>query len=107
VHRGRIAAALAERLPDFQDVILTRTVSGAYDVTPDFHPVLGWAPGIEGLYLALGFSGHGLKLSPGIGECVASVVLDKPMPFDITALRLERFAEHEPMFLAYGPSARA
>ena len=106
-HRERIAKALAERLPDFQDATLTRTVSGAYDVTPDFHPIVGWAPGIEGLYLAVGFSGHGLKLSPGMGECVASAVLGKPMPFDVSPLRLERFAENEPMFLAYGPSARA
>ena len=47
-----------------------------------------------------------IKMS-GIGECVASAILDKPMPFDIKALRLERFAEDESMFLAYGPSARA
>ena len=106
-HRERIAKAFAERLPDFADAKISRTVSGAYDVTPDFHPILGWAPGVEGLYLAMGFSGHGLKLSPGIGETVAAVVLGQEPPFDVRPLRLERFAENEPMFLAYGPSARA
>ena len=84
-----------------------RTVSGAYDITPDFHPILGWAPGLDGLYLAAGFSGHGLKLSPAVGECVAAAVLDAESPFDIRPLRPTRFADGEPMYLAYGPSARA
>ena len=56
-HRTRLDKALAERLPDFVDAKVVRTVSGAYDITPDFHPILGWAPGLDGLYLAAGFSG--------------------------------------------------
>ena len=106
-HQERIAKAFAERLPDFRDAKVSCTVSGAYDVTPDFHPILGWAPGVEGLYLAMGFSGHGLKLSPGVGETVAAMVLGKEPPFDVKPLRFERFTENEPMYLAYGPSARA
>ncbi len=107
LHRTRLDRALAERLPDFVDAKVVRTVSGAYDITPDFHPILGWAPGLEGLYLAAGFSGHGLKLSPAVGECVAAAVLEAEPPFDIRPLRPTRFAEGEPMYLAYGPSARA
>ena len=106
-HRSRLDKALAERLPDFVDATVARTVSGAYDITPDFHPILGWAPGIDGLYLAAGFSGHGLKLSPAVGECVAAAVLGTDSPFDIHPLRPSRFADGEPMYLAYGPSARA
>ncbi len=106
-HRERLEKAFAERLPDFVDAEIVRTVSGAYDITPDFHPILGWAPALDGLYLATGFSGHGLKLSPAVGECVAAAVLDTESPFDVGPLRPSRFAEEEPMFLAYGPSARA
>jgi sarcosine oxidase subunit beta len=106
-HLARIAKSFAERLPDFVDAKPIRAVSGTYDITPDWHPILGWAPGIEGLYLAVGFSGHGLKLSPAIGEVVAAMVLGKEPAFDIHPLRFERFAEREPMYLAYGPSARA
>ena len=106
-HRTRLDKALAERLPDFVDARVVRTVSGAYDITPDFHPILGWAPGLDGLYLAAGFSGHGLKLSPAVGECVAAAVLETESPFDIHPLRPTRFADGEPMYLAYGPSARA
>ena len=106
-HLARIDAAFAERLPGCRGAQLERTVSGAYDVTPDYHPILGWAPNLEGLYLAAGFSGHGLKLSPAVGEIVASTVLGREPAFDVSALRPSRFAEGEPMYLAYGPSARA
>jgi sarcosine oxidase subunit beta len=106
-HQARIKAAFRVRLPSAEDAVLVRSVSGVYDVTPDYHPILGWAPGIEGLYLTVGFSGHGLKLSPVIGEVVADTVLGREPAFDISALRPTRFQEGQPMFLAYGPSARA
>ncbi len=106
-HLARIKKALAERLPDFCDAKPIRAVSGTYDITPDWHPIIGWAPHIEGLYIATGFSGHGLKLSPAIGEVTAATVLGQESPFDMRPLRLERFAEGDPMYLAYGPGARA
>lgn len=106
-HKARMNKAFAARLPAYVGAEVVRSVSGVYDVTPDFHPILGWAGGIEGLCLAVGFSGHGLKLAPAIGEVIADTVLGKAPAFDISPLRLSRFAEGKPMFLAYGPSARA
>ena len=41
--------------------------AGIYDESPDSHPVLDESPGVEGLFIALGFSGHGFKLSPMVG----------------------------------------
>ncbi|MFT5112339.1 MAG: sarcosine oxidase subunit beta [Parasphingorhabdus sp.] len=106
-HHDRIRAALSERLPALTGSTVTRDISGSYDVTPDYHPILGWSP-VDGLYLAMGFSGHGLKLAPAIGEVVADNVLGKSSAFDIDPLRLSRFAENDLMYLAYGPnSARA
>lgn len=106
-HLARIRTSLAERLPDFCDAEPVRFVSGTYDITPDWHPILGWVPDIEGLYLAAGFSGHGLKLAPAVGESVAAEVLGRQTPFDIRPLRFERFAENDLMYLAYGPGGRA
>jgi glycine/D-amino acid oxidase-like deaminating enzyme len=47
-----------------------------------------------------------LKLAPAIGEAVAAMVLDETAPIDIRPLRMQRFADGEPMYLAYGPGAR-
>ena len=114
-HSVRIRRAVAERLPAMTIAGTVSTASGAYDVTPDYHPILGWASEIadvSGLYLAVGFSGHGLKLSPAVGEVVAAHVLGVEQlgsapPIDTRALRPSRFAEGDLMHLTYGPSARA
>ena len=114
-HDVRLTAAIAQRLPSLTVASTVATTSGAYDVSPDYHPILGWASQIApvgGLYLAVGLSGHGLKLSPALGEIVAADVLnveqvgDAPM-IDARTLRPARFAEGDLMHLSYGPSARA
>jgi len=102
----RIEKSLSERFPGLVGAQPRRSVSGTYDITPDWHPVLGWVPGISGLYLAAGFSGHGLKLAPAVGEVVAAALLQTDPPFDVHPLRFERFAEDDLMYLAYGPGAR-
>ncbi|MCQ3814727.1 MAG: FAD-binding oxidoreductase, partial [Acidimicrobiia bacterium] len=74
-HLQRIDTALAERMPALRGATPVNQISGAYDVTPDYHPLIGWSSEVDGLCLALGFSGHGLKLSPAIGEMVAAIAL--------------------------------
>lgn len=106
-HLARVRAALIERLPGFVQAEPVRSVAGSYDITPDWHPIIGEMPTVEGLIVAAGFSGHGLKLSPAVGETVADLVLGREPQFDIHALRPKRFADGEPMFCAYGPGARA
>ena len=114
-HSVRLQRALAQRLPALTVSGIVSTTSGAYDITPDYHPILGWArelADVTGLYLAVGLSGHGLKLSPCIGEVVAAEVLGVEQVgsaprIDVGALRPSRFADGELMHLTYGPSARA
>jgi sarcosine oxidase, subunit beta len=75
---------------------LTRAVprggwAGIYDDTPDFHPILDELPGYEGLYGAVGFSGHGFKLSPLIGQWMAQLVLTGKKPDDMQHFAFDRF----------------
>jgi sarcosine oxidase subunit beta len=102
-----IRQALAERYPALAGAGWQRAWAGPYDYSPDWNPIIGEAPGVEGLYLALAWSGHGFKLSPAVGEVVAAEVLGAEPPIDVTALRPARFAEGKLLRLAYGPGARA
>ena len=43
-HAARLERALAERLPALRLAGIVASTSGAYDITPDYHPVLGWGP---------------------------------------------------------------
>jgi sarcosine oxidase subunit beta len=71
----KAAEKILHRFPKFANPRVSTTYAGCYDVTPDYNPVI--APlGPKGLYLAAGFSGHGFKISPAVGELMADLVLD-------------------------------
>lgn len=62
-----------------------------YTMTPDGHFILGTAKGDPRIILAGGFSGHGFKFVPVIGEIVRDFALERKMPFDLKAFSPERF----------------
>ena len=65
-----------------------------YDMTPDGNPIVDRSEKIEGLYWAVGFSGHGFKLSPVIGRMMAELVMHgDAIGHPIEAFRAARFDE--------------
>ncbi|HMU34404.1 MAG TPA: FAD-binding oxidoreductase [Pyrinomonadaceae bacterium] len=75
--------------------IVEKCRAGLYENTPDHHAILGGC-GVEGLYFASGFSGHGVMHSPASGRAVAEIVLDGKASFlDVSCLSLERFERGE------------
>jgi glycine/D-amino acid oxidase-like deaminating enzyme len=73
-----------------------------YGITPDWHPILDRLPDLEGAYCAVGFSGHGFKLSPIVGQLMSELVIDgKATTLDIGPLRLSRFEENDPVKTPY------
>jgi sarcosine oxidase subunit beta len=102
-----VRRSVAARYPRLADFAVERSWAGPYDITPDWNPIMGACPGIDGLYLAVGWSGHGFKLSPAVGEVVAAEVTGRTPPVDVSELRPGRFAAGRLLRLAYGPGARA
>ena len=80
------------RVPALEHAQVRHAWAGLRPLTPDGRAILDWAPGVEGLYLAVGFCGHGFQHSPGVGETVTEVLLDGRSTLDIHDLRLGRFA---------------
>jgi glycine/D-amino acid oxidase-like deaminating enzyme len=99
------AAQAAARLPAFAEGRLVRSWSGLYDTTPDWNPVLGAVPGLDGLQVAFGFSGHGFKMSPMIGRMLAQSMLGLAADLPIHPYRITRYAEGQPLTGAYGTGA--
>ena len=79
--------------------------TGVYDVTSDWNPVLGPAPGLAGLLLAFGFSGHGFKLSPAVGRLLAQAALGLPTDVPLAPYALQRFGEGRLLTGRYGAGA--
>ena len=83
---------------------IQRAFSGLYETTPDWQPVIDSFGG--SLHAAVGFSGHGFKLAPVVGEAMAARALGRPDPFDISLFTQARFAEERPIHSSY-PYQRA
>lgn len=85
--RGR----LAQRIPAMADAPYSRGHAGIYDVSPDARAVMGPVPGVEGLFVAAGFSGTGFKTAPGVGASMAELILSgKSTTVDLTPFGFDR-----------------
>lgn len=85
---------LVKRMPGMAQALFRGGWSGLFTTTPDWHPVLDKVEGIDGLYLAVGFSGHGFKLSPMIGVVMSELITQgRATSLDISEMSLNRFAE--------------
>jgi glycine/D-amino acid oxidase-like deaminating enzyme len=93
---------VSHRFPVLGDGHIARGYAGCFDVTPDWHPVMDQV-GPDGSYLAVGFSGHGFKLSPAVGRMMATLITEGPNGDpDLPTFRLSRFAEGKPIRGTYG-----
>ena len=92
------------RLPSLEQAVVRGGWSGIYDDTPDYHPILGKLAAYEGLYCALGHSGHGFKLSPCIGRWIAQLVLTGEGPADMQYFGYERFEQGKELHTGYNTS---
>jgi sarcosine oxidase subunit beta len=93
-----VVAEFSQRVARRYPVMERGTSAGGwaslYDITPDWHAIMGSLPGVEGLYCAAGTSGHGFKLGPAVGEMMAGLILNGEKPgADINMFDVRRFAE--------------
>jgi sarcosine oxidase len=63
-----------------------------YTVTPDRHFLIGRHPDVEHVAVAAGFSGHGFKFAPTVGEILADLAESGTTKWDIGMFRFDRFA---------------
>lgn len=85
-------------LPYLRSAKILRQWAGHYCNTEDAQPIYGPVPGVEGLYLALGFSGHGFMLAPATGQLITEMILDRPLTIDVSDLDIGRFERGELFF---------
>jgi sarcosine oxidase len=63
-----------------------------YTMTPDRHFIIGGAPGTDArVVMACGFSGHGFKFAPVVGEILADLTTTGRTPWDISLFDPLRF----------------
>ncbi|MBV9389263.1 MAG: FAD-binding oxidoreductase [Chroococcidiopsidaceae cyanobacterium CP_BM_ER_R8_30] len=88
---------LLHRFPILEKGKIVEKYSGIWGVTPDYQPIIDKLEHVPGLYCAVGFSGHGYKLSPIIGDLMSQFVLGENnlLVDKLKLFRLSRFRKND------------
>ena len=88
---------LVEHLPAFDRLEIVRSWAGLYAVNHfDGNAVVGAWPGIRGLHVCTGFSGHGFQQGPAMGRYLAELITESELSIDLSAFGPERILQNEP-----------
>ncbi len=85
-----VAKKITYHMPVLKNVRVVRQWAGLYDITPDSQAILGGTD-VEGFYLDVGWSGHGLQLGPVVGKLMAQVISGEQPDIDISVMSIDRF----------------
>jgi glycine/D-amino acid oxidase-like deaminating enzyme len=93
----RVWPVLAARIPAFAELKLTASWAGYYDMNLfDSNGVVGRLPGVGEIFVASGFSGHGMQHAPGIGRGMAELIVSGHYrSLDLAALAPDRIVAGE------------
>jgi sarcosine oxidase subunit beta len=108
VDRRRIEETVEKalhRIPIVEKARIAGGWAGLRPLTPDEHAIIGWAPGVEGFFLAVGFCGHGFQHSPATGRYVSEWLLDGKPSLDLSLFDPGRFARGAAVHQDKGPDA--
>ncbi len=90
---------LAERVPQFDELRVTGSWAGYYEYnTFDQNGLVGRLPGTDNVFVAAGFSGHGLQQAPAVGLGMAEVIATGGyQSLDLSPLHVERLLNNAPL----------
>ncbi|EDW01995.1 GH21750 [Drosophila grimshawi] len=90
---------LASRVPAFESLKVQSSWAGYYEHnTFDANGIIGRHPHYGNLYIATGFSGHGIQQTPAVGRAIAELILDgKYGALDLSRLGFERLVAQQRM----------
>ena len=99
---AQVQKDFAAALPALGRPKLRAAWAGMIDTMPDVVPVIDRAPGLDGLIIATGLSGHGFGIGPGMGRVIADLVTGRAIGHDLHRFRASRFTDGSPV--TTGPS---
>jgi len=90
-----MAKTITKVLPRLKNLRMLRQWAGLYNMSPDSHPIYDRVPGVDGFYLAAGYSGHGFMLAPFTGMAMTEIVLGLEPTLPWNKLGFSRFNDGE------------
>lgn len=96
---ARARRLLKERFPELAEAPLIESQVCQYENSPDGNLIIDRHPAAANIWLAGGGSGHGFKLSPAVGDLLASAILGgAEIPAQFRLARLQSVATPQTQF---------
>ncbi len=86
-----ITREVVRLVPSLADARIVRTWTGLFDLTPDGRAMVGPVEGIDGLWVAAGFCGHGMAIAPALTESLAQSMSGQTPAIALDAFSPTRF----------------
>jgi 4-methylaminobutanoate oxidase (formaldehyde-forming) len=93
-HFQQLADPAMERTPCLAEAGIKRLVNGPEGFTPDGNAILGPAPELDNVFVAVGFNAFGIAAGGGAGRMLAEWVIEGEPSLDIWPLDIRRFGPH-------------
>jgi glycine/D-amino acid oxidase-like deaminating enzyme len=95
---SRIWPALAHRIPQFDEIVVTHSWAGHYAFnTLDHNAVIGAGQQVPNFLFANGFSGHGMQQAAGVGRGISELICHgEYRTLDLSPLGYDRIVRGEP-----------
>ncbi len=87
-----LAKHVVELFPCLREVKALRQWAGLCDMTPDYAPIMGEAPGVKGFILTCGWGTWGFKAAPVAGKGIAQLIATGKTPDQIAPFSISRFS---------------
>jgi glycine oxidase len=88
---NRLTEAALEVVPAAGGFVVEGAWAGLRPAAPDRHPIVGWAPGCEGLMIATAHYRNGVLLGPLTGRLLADQIVTGTPPPEFAPFGPERF----------------
>jgi sarcosine oxidase subunit beta len=96
VEPDKVEAIMRETLrlvPPLKRARIVRSWAGLFDLTPDGRAIVGPAGEVDGLWIAAGFCGHGMAISPALTESLAAAISGEAPGISLAAFAPGRFRD--------------
>jgi sarcosine oxidase subunit beta len=87
----QIAGHTLDLFPQLHRLRVLRQWAGICDMTPDYAPIIGAAPGVANFYLDVGWGTYGFKAAPIAAKCTAELIATGKAPKLIEPFSPARF----------------
>ncbi|XP_055547441.1 FAD-dependent oxidoreductase domain-containing protein 1 [Wyeomyia smithii] len=93
---------LARLVPAFEAIKVKNAWAGFYEYnTFDENGIVGPHPSYNNLYIATGFSGHGIQQTPAVGRAISEMIIDGEFrTIDLTRFGFDRILVDQPLYEA-------